>query len=179
MWKAIIILLQCNVLGNLASWQSCGWHLTHTIRLNTNAGQVHLLMATAFCDVSTMHSDKQHKLLRNSLRNTTKSPRCWSGLQSPQIRTQSSIYRMCWKKYNPWKPNPPTYRTQRIHYQHPGARHHRTPPEVLRPCIDRSDLLYLYRGNLHNSRSLFFMFWLICVCSSKSTFVVLRCSISV
>ena len=34
----------------------------------------------------------------------------------------------------------------------PGARHHRTPSEVFSPRLDRSELFWLHKGNLHNTR---------------------------
>lgn len=38
---------------------------------------------------------------------------------------------------------PPTHKTQRVHCQYPGARHHRTPSELPCPCPHRSKLSWV------------------------------------
>ena len=44
-----------------------------------------------------------------------------------------------------------------------GARHCRTPSEVLSPWFDRSELLWLHNRNFYNIRKVFIMLCLICV----------------
>ena len=39
----------------------------------------------------------------------------------------------------------------------PGAIHHRTSSEVLSPCLDRLELFWLHKGNLHNIRQVVIM----------------------
>lgn len=64
---------------------------------------------------------------------------------------------------SPIHPYPQTYRTQRIHNKSLDARHHRTPPEVFRPCLDRSELFLLHMGNLHITKQVVLMLGLISV----------------
>ena len=49
----------------------------------------------------------------------------------PQIPIRSSIGKMCWSISDPLRPDPPTYRTQRIHYKMPWCQ---TPQDFLR-CL--------------------------------------------
>ena len=46
----------------------------------------------------------------------------------------------------------PGNRTQWIRYKRPSARHHRTPLEVSWPCLDRSELFWLRKGILQNTK---------------------------
>lgn len=71
-------------------------------------------------------------------------PRHWPGLQTSWIAIWSSIRRTCQNKYNPWRPNPATPRTQRINCQ----RHHRTTPEVQCPCLTGSEPSRIHSGAL-------------------------------
>lgn len=65
-------------------------------------------------------------------------------------------------------PHPQTYRTQRIHNKDLGARHQKTPPEVFRPWLDRSELFLLHMGNLHITKQVVLMLGLISVYCFKS-----------
>ena len=156
-WSARTLKPWCElIISSQFCWETSGpsnhvdatWHTTPS---HTAIDQEHLLMATALLIASgppsrTVCPDTPQKLLRNSLRNNkNKSPRHWPGLQVPQMPIQSSICGTCWIKCDPGRPLPPTYR----HTYGPGARHPRTPPEVLWPCLYRSELFWLYKGNLH------------------------------
>ena len=99
-----------------------------------------------------MCPDTPQTPVRNSLINTIRGPRCWPGLQSPQIPVWSSICKTCWSRSDPWRPTPQHTGPRGSTIKHPGARHHRTTSEVLSPCLDRSELLCLHKGNLHNIR---------------------------
>lgn len=112
MWVTLIASLHCNVLlGNLGTWNLCGCHLTCTTHPRTIAAQVQPLMVTTPPDGSgppaeQCFPDTLQKLLRNGVRSTTKSPRCWPGLQIHQIPIQSSICGTWWNKSDPWKRDP-------------------------------------------------------------------------
>lgn len=56
---------------------------------------------------------------------------------------------MCRNRSHPWNLTLPTSRNQRIHYWCLGARHHRTPPDDLWPCLYGLVSFRLHKGNLH------------------------------
>lgn len=86
-------------------------HLTHTTHLK------HLYRLSAPPPTLPMH----HATLKT-----------WSGLRIPHIPIPIDY---------PWDvPHFATHRTQRIHHHCPGARHLRTPPEVLCPSLNRSEV---------------------------------------
>lgn len=64
----------------------------------------------------------------------------------------------------PWNPTLPTLKNQRIHYWCLSARHHRTPPDVLRPCLYGLEPFRLHKGNLHIIKQVVLMLWQIIVC---------------
>lgn len=91
----------------------------------------------------TMHPDTPKKLQRN----TTKSPRCPPGLlNSPYPNPIEHLWDVPGNESDPWRLHSPTRRTQRIHNKCPGARHSRTPAEVLTPCLDWSELFLAAQG---------------------------------
>ena len=57
----------------------------------------------------TTCTDTPQTLLRNSSRDTINGPRCWPGLQIPQIPIWSSICRTFWSRSDPSRPHPPTH----------------------------------------------------------------------
>lgn len=67
----------------------------------------------------------------------------------PKIPIKSSISGMCRNRSHPWNLTLPTSRNQRIHYWCLGARHHRTPPDDLWPCLYGLEPFRLHKGNLH------------------------------
>lgn len=69
------------------------------------------------------------RLLRNGLRNMTKSSRRRPGLDP-----------------DPWRPHLATHRNQMICCQCPSARHDGTPPELLCPCLDGSEPSLMLSG---------------------------------
>ena len=81
------------------------------------------------------------------LKEHNKGPKVLTG---PQIPIWSSICKICWSRSDPWMLHPPTLKR-------PGARHHRTPSEVLGPCLDSSELFWLHKGNLHKIRQVAIM----------------------
>lgn len=82
------------------------------------------------------------------------------GIKTPQIPIWLRFCRMCRNKPNP-RPYSTTRRAQKIHCQHPGGPHHRTPTEVSFPFPDGSELFRWQRGALHNIRQVVSMFWLV------------------
>lgn len=104
-----IISLYCNVLlGNLGPYIHVG-AARHTP--NTVIDQVHPLMTMAFPDGScppagAICPDILQKLLRNGLRNTTKSRRHWPDHQISQVPILSRTCGTCWVKSSPWRVNP-------------------------------------------------------------------------
>lgn len=56
---------------------------------------------------------------------------------------------MCRNRSHPWNLTLPTSRNKRIHYWCLGARHHRTPPDDLWPCLYGLEPFRLHKGNLH------------------------------
>ena len=80
--------------------------------------------------------DTPQTLLRNSSRSTIKGPRCWPSLQIAQIPIWKSICTTCWSRSDPRRPHPP-------------------------PCLDRLELFWLHKGNLHNIRQVVMMLCLI------------------
>ena len=107
--------------SNLGCWHSCGCHLTRTTHPTTVVDQVphHHNNTTRWqrLPCRTVCPDTLQTLLRNSSRNAIKAPRCWTGLQIPQIPIWSSICRTCRGGLIQRGPTPPRYRTQRIHYK--------------------------------------------------------------
>ena len=81
----------------------------------------------------------------------------------PQILTLLILIppNICGNKFNP-----PKHRNQRIQCQHPNARRHRTPPDVLCPCLNRPELFWQHKWNLQNTKQVVLMLWLIGVCPS-------------
>lgn len=77
-----------------------------------------------------------------------KSQRCWLGLQIPEIWS-ASLGRVGTSLIHA---PPQTFWTQTINNKPLNAKHHKTPPEVLWPCLDRSELFWLRKENLHNIR---------------------------
>lgn len=63
------------------------------------------------------------KTAQEQLQGQTKNLRRHPDLQIPQISIRSSICGRCSNKSDPWRPQPPAYWTQRIHYKCPSARH--------------------------------------------------------
>ena len=167
----MIISSQCDVLlGNLGCWHSCGCHLTQITHPKTVVDHVHPLITTTLLDgrgpPAGQCSLTHHKhRLRNSLRNTVKGPRCWPGLQIPQIPDRATVGHAGAGLIHGGPP--PQHTGPRAStIKRPGARHHRTPSEVLSPCLDRSELFWLHKGNRHHIRQVVIMLCLSCVCIS-------------
>lgn len=62
---------------------------------------------------------------------------------------------------------PPTYRTQRIHYEMPWNLH-RKHSEGFSSSLHGSELFWLHEENLHSIRQVVIMFCLIAVTGHKS-----------
>ena len=83
--------------------------LTHTTYLSIVADYVHSFMETVFPDGCGLF---HQKWIRNGLKSTATSFRCWLYLQIPQISIQLSICGMCLtNKSDPWGPHITTSRT--------------------------------------------------------------------
>lgn len=88
------------------------------------------------------HSNgKPQKLHKNGLRKVIMAKSFAKASKFP--RSQSDQASVGWAGTS--LIHPQTYRIQRIDYKYPGARHLRTPPELLWPYLDGSELCWLGR----------------------------------
>lgn len=71
--------------------------------------------------------------------------------QIPQNPTLLNIYGTClqYNKSDPLRTHPTTHRIQRMCHQCSGARRHRTPQEVLCPCLESQS----YSGGLRETNT--------------------------
>lgn len=74
------------------------------------------------------------------IRRMTKTTRRHVCIQMLMIPIRISICGKCENNSDPGRPHVAIQTTQRICHQHPGARHDRTPLEVLRPCPSSLEL---------------------------------------
>ena len=138
--------------------------LTHTIHPNTVVDQGYPLIPTTLpngsgppagqCGPGTQQTAQGTQWMAQGVYRASKFPRSQSDRASVRHAGAGLVH------------GGPTLQHTRLKgstIKCPGARHHRTPSEVLSPCLDRSELFWLHKGNLHNIRQVVRMFCLIAI----------------